>query len=39
MSEAGTSRSALCRYFEDLHDLMEALLGGLGEAISEIASP
>ena len=39
MSLAGTSRSAFYQYFEDLHDLMEALLRGLKEDIFDVAAP
>ena len=39
MSLAGTSRSAFYRYFEDLHDLMEVLLRGVGKDIIEVAGP
>ena len=39
MSLAGTSRSAFYQYFEDLHDLMEALLHGMHEDIVEVAGP
>ena len=39
MSFAGTSRSAFYQYFEDLHDLMEALLRGMHEDIFEVAGP
>ena len=39
MSLAGTSRSAFYQYFEDLHDLMEALLRGMKQDIFDIASP
>ena len=39
MALAGTSRSAFYQYFKDLHDLMEALLGGLEEEIFDAASP
>ncbi len=39
MSLAGTSRSAFYQYFEDLHDLMEALLEALKEDIFDVAAP
>ena len=39
MSLAGTSRSAFYQYFEDLHDLMEALLRGIQEDIFDVARP
>ena len=39
MSGSGTSRSAFYRYFEDLHDLMEALLRAIEEDIFDIAAP
>ena len=39
MSLAGTSRSAFYQYFQDLHDLMEALLEALKEEIFDIAAP
>ena len=39
MSIAGTSRSAFYRYFDDLHDLMKMLLGGIEEDILEAAVP
>ncbi len=39
MSLAGTSRSAFYHYFEDLHELMETLLGMLQEEIFEAAEP
>jgi AcrR family transcriptional regulator len=39
MSLAGTSRSAFYHYFEDLHDLMEALLHGMQEDIFDVAAP
>jgi TetR/AcrR family transcriptional regulator, ethionamide resistance regulator len=35
----GTSRSAFYQYFEDLHDLMEALLRGMQEDIFDVAAP
>jgi AcrR family transcriptional regulator len=38
-SLAGTSRSAFYQYFEDLHDLMEALLRGMQEDIFGVAAP
>jgi len=39
MSLAGTSRSAFYTYYEDLHDLMEALLRGMQEDIFDVARP
>ncbi len=39
MSGSGTSRSAFYRYFEDLHDLMEALLRAIEADIFDIAAP
>ncbi len=39
MSLASTSRSAFYQYFEDLHELMEALLRDLEAEIFEIAAP
>ena len=39
MSLAGTSRSAFYHYFEDLHDLMEALLRGMEEEIFDVTAP
>ena len=39
MSLAGSSRSAFYPYFEDLHDLMEALLRGIGKDILDVATP
>jgi len=39
MSLAGTSRSAFYQYFEDLHDLMEALLRAIEEDIFDVAAP
>ena len=38
MSMRGTSRSAFYQYFNDVHELMEALLRGLEEDIFEVAS-
>ena len=38
-SLASTSRSAFYQYFEDLHDLMEALLRGMQEDIFDVATP
>ena len=39
MTLAGTSRSAFYQYFEDLHDLMEALLRGMENQILDVAAP
>lgn len=39
MSLAGTSRSAFYQYFEDLHDLMEALLRGMEEEVFDVTAP
>ena len=39
MSLAGISRSAFYHYFEDLHDLMEALLHGLQEEVFHVTAP
>ncbi len=39
MANSGTSRPAFYQYFEDLHDLMEALLRGMEEDILDIATP
>ena len=38
MSLAGTSRSAFYQYFEDLHDLMEALFRGMEKDIIDVTS-
>ena len=38
-SLASTSRSAFYQYFEDLHDLMEALFCGIQEDIFDVAAP
>jgi AcrR family transcriptional regulator len=39
MSIPGVSRSAFYRYFHDLHNLMEALLDDLADAILDAAAP
>ncbi len=39
MSITGTSRSAFYQYFNDLHELMEALLRGIEEDIFGVAKP
>ena len=39
MSLAGISRSAFYHYFQDLHDLMEALLHGLQEEVFHVTAP
>ncbi|MEZ6143650.1 MAG: TetR/AcrR family transcriptional regulator [Zavarzinella sp.] len=38
-SRTGISRSAFYQYFNDLHDLMEVLLRGLGHDILEVSAP
>ena len=39
MSLAGISRSAFYHYFQDLHELMEALLHGLEEEVFDVTAP
>ena len=39
MAITGVSRSAFYQYFKDLHDLMETLLQGVGEAVFAVADP
>ena len=39
MASTGLSRSAFYQYFDDLHEVMETLLGMLGEEIFEAAKP
>ena len=39
MLGSGASRSAFYQYFADLHELMEALLGGIEDEIFTVAAP